>query len=168
MLNGFVRMEADETFPIRNFFGKVSCPHLRCRLACRTAEGGALNIIFGKVGAMSPPPKAPNAGPRRSREHLTPAEIDRLIAAAQRLGRHGHRDATMILLAYRHGLRVRNWSACGANSWICGRGCCMSAAARTGCPAPIPCADRNSGPYERCCGITRKTPMSSSPSVVRR
>jgi len=54
---------------------------------------------------MSPPPKIPNAD-RRSREHLTPAEIDRLMAAAQRLGRHGHRDATMILLAYRHGLRV--------------------------------------------------------------
>ena len=29
-----------------------------------------------------------------------------LIAAARRLGRHGHRDATMLLLAYRHGLRV--------------------------------------------------------------
>jgi integrase len=41
-----------------------------------------------------------------SREHLTPSEIDRLIAAARQLGRHGHRDATMILLAYRHGLRV--------------------------------------------------------------
>jgi type 1 fimbriae regulatory protein FimB/type 1 fimbriae regulatory protein FimE len=54
---------------------------------------------------MSPPPKVPNAE-RRSREHLTPAEIDRLIAAARQLGRHGHRDATMILLAYRHGLRV--------------------------------------------------------------
>ena len=54
---------------------------------------------------MPPPPKQPNAA-RRSREHLTPAEIDRLITAAQRLGRHGHRDATMILLAYRHGLRV--------------------------------------------------------------
>jgi integrase len=52
---------------------------------------------------MPPPPKQPNAA-RRSREHLTPAEIDRLITAAQRLGRH--RDATMILLAYRHGLRV--------------------------------------------------------------
>jgi hypothetical protein len=54
---------------------------------------------------MPPPPKVPNAD-RRSREHLTPAEINRLIAAAQQLGRHGQRDATMILLAYRHGLRV--------------------------------------------------------------
>lgn len=54
---------------------------------------------------MAPPRKIPNAD-RRSREHLSPAEIDQLIAAAKRLGRHGHRDATMILLAYRHGLRV--------------------------------------------------------------
>src|SRR6476661_8652881 len=53
---------------------------------------------------MRPPPKQPNAE-RRSREHLTPAEIDRLVAAARQLGRHGHRDATMILIAYRHGLR---------------------------------------------------------------
>jgi type 1 fimbriae regulatory protein FimB len=54
---------------------------------------------------MRPPPKLSNTI-RRSREHLTPAEIDRLIAAARQLGRHGQRDATMILLAYRHGLRV--------------------------------------------------------------
>jgi type 1 fimbriae regulatory protein FimB/type 1 fimbriae regulatory protein FimE len=54
---------------------------------------------------MAPPLKQPNAE-RRSREYLTPAEIDRLMAAARHLGRHGHRDATMILVAYRHGLRV--------------------------------------------------------------
>ena len=54
---------------------------------------------------MGPPRKQSNAQ-RRSREHLTPAEIERLVAAARRLGRHGHRDATMILLAFRHGLRV--------------------------------------------------------------
>ena len=43
---------------------------------------------------------------RRSREYLTQAEVERLMRAAERLGRHGHRDATMLLLAYRHGLRV--------------------------------------------------------------
>ncbi len=52
-----------------------------------------------------PPPRRPNSE-CRDREHLTPTEIDRLVAAAGRIGRHGHRDATIILLAYRHGLRV--------------------------------------------------------------
>jgi type 1 fimbriae regulatory protein FimB/type 1 fimbriae regulatory protein FimE len=37
---------------------------------------------------------------------LTSDEVESLITAARRLGRHGHRDATMILLTYRHGLRV--------------------------------------------------------------
>ena len=42
----------------------------------------------------------------RAREHLTPAEVEKLRKAARSLGRHGDRNATMILLAYRHGLRV--------------------------------------------------------------
>jgi integrase len=42
----------------------------------------------------------------RSREYLTPAEVDRLRKAARRVGRHGLRNDTMILLTYRHGLRV--------------------------------------------------------------
>ena len=41
----------------------------------------------------------------RTREHLTPAEVERLIEAA-RGNRRGHRDATMILIAFRHGLRA--------------------------------------------------------------
>jgi integrase len=41
----------------------------------------------------------------RSREHLLPKEVDRLLEAARKRGRHGNRDATMILLAYRHGMR---------------------------------------------------------------
>ncbi len=53
----------------------------------------------------APPRKRPNAD-ARSREYLTPAEVDRLREAAAKRGRHGHRDATMILLAYRQGLRV--------------------------------------------------------------
>jgi len=43
---------------------------------------------------------------RRPREYLTPAEVEALIGAARKRGRYGHRDATMILIAYRHGLRV--------------------------------------------------------------
>jgi integrase len=42
----------------------------------------------------------------RSREHLTPTEVEKLRKAARSIGRHGDRNATMILLAYRHGLRV--------------------------------------------------------------
>ena len=42
----------------------------------------------------------------RTREYLTPAEVDRMQVAASQEGRHGHRDATLILLAYRHGLRA--------------------------------------------------------------
>ena len=41
----------------------------------------------------------------RTREHLTEAEVEKLIAAAGD-NRHGHRDATMILVAFRHGLRA--------------------------------------------------------------
>jgi integrase len=44
-------------------------------------------------------------GDLRTREYLTEAEVDRLMKAATG-NRHGHRDATMILVAYRHGLRV--------------------------------------------------------------
>src|SRR5262249_8497173 len=41
----------------------------------------------------------------RSREHLTPSEVEKLVEAAK-TNRYGHRDATMLLVAYRHGLRV--------------------------------------------------------------
>lgn len=42
----------------------------------------------------------------RTREYLTPEEVEDLMAAAKSAGRHGHRDSTMILIAFRHGLRV--------------------------------------------------------------
>ena len=42
----------------------------------------------------------------RSRRYLTGKEIERLTDRARKHGRYGHRDATMILVAYRHGLRA--------------------------------------------------------------
>jgi type 1 fimbriae regulatory protein FimE len=56
-------------------------------------------------GKVAPPRRVANRE-RRTREHLTPQEVEKLIRAAGRVGRYGHRDATLILLAYRHGLRV--------------------------------------------------------------
>jgi integrase len=50
------------------------------------------------------PTRLPNAD-LRTREYLTEAEVERLMSAARK-NRWGHRDATMIFFAYRHGLRV--------------------------------------------------------------
>ncbi len=52
------------------------------------------------------PPKKPLNRERRTREYLMPDEVDRLMKAARKVGRHRTRDAAMILLMYRHGLRV--------------------------------------------------------------
>lgn len=54
---------------------------------------------------LKPPIKQSNAL-KRSREYLTPSEVDQLIKAAKKLGRHGHRDGLMIMLSFRHGLRA--------------------------------------------------------------
>jgi type 1 fimbriae regulatory protein FimB/type 1 fimbriae regulatory protein FimE len=50
------------------------------------------------------PKRVPNAD-LRTREYLTETEVERLLTAANG-NRWGHRDATMVLMAYRHGLRV--------------------------------------------------------------
>jgi type 1 fimbriae regulatory protein FimE len=59
----------------------------------------------GTPGSPLPPARQTNAS-RRRREYLTPDEIEKLLQASGKLGRHGARDRTLILLAYRHGLRV--------------------------------------------------------------
>jgi type 1 fimbriae regulatory protein FimB/type 1 fimbriae regulatory protein FimE len=71
---------------------------------------------MGNVVAMVQTPKmgkSKQAPPRRvanlelrSREYLTPTEVEKLIVAAKNTGRHGHRDSTFILLSFRHAMRV--------------------------------------------------------------
>jgi integrase len=48
--------------------------------------------------------RRPNVELRR-REHLTESEVERLMKAAGK-NRWGHRNATMVLVAYRHGLKA--------------------------------------------------------------
>ena len=50
------------------------------------------------------PKRLPNKA-LRTREHLTESEVEKLIGAAK-TNRQDHRDSTMILVAYRHGLRA--------------------------------------------------------------
>jgi len=57
-----------------------------------------------KMGKL--PPRRKTNAELRSREYLTESEIEKLVKAAEKVGRHGHRDATLILIAYRHALRV--------------------------------------------------------------
>ena len=55
--------------------------------------------------SLAPRPKRKPNHELRVREWLEQAEITQIRKAASKVGRHGHRDATMILIAFRHGLR---------------------------------------------------------------
>jgi type 1 fimbriae regulatory protein FimB/type 1 fimbriae regulatory protein FimE len=57
-----------------------------------------------QIGTVRPPRRKSNAE-LRTREFLTESEIERLLKAAK-ANRWGPRDAAMILIAYRHGLRA--------------------------------------------------------------
>ena len=53
-----------------------------------------------------PPIRQPNQA-SRTREYLTPDEVERMITAARRAGgRLAERDALLIMMAYRHGFRA--------------------------------------------------------------
>src|ERR1700719_848775 len=75
--------------------------HSRIFNVKRAKRRGAPSTANGTV----PPARALNAV-RRPREYLTVKEVGKLIEGAQTHRRYGHRDATMILIAYRHGLQA--------------------------------------------------------------
>jgi type 1 fimbriae regulatory protein FimB/type 1 fimbriae regulatory protein FimE len=56
-------------------------------------------------GKVALPRRRPNRE-LRTREYLTPTEVEQLIAAVGAAGRHQGRDRTLLTLMYRHGLRV--------------------------------------------------------------
>src|SRR5262245_12100991 len=75
------------------------------------------NIVENRTGGRSAPTTVNSSV--RTREYLTTAEIERLMATARRSSRYGHRDATMILIGYRHGLRASELCdlQCRRSSW---------------------------------------------------
>ena len=64
-----------------------------------------LKVVTPSAVKRTVTPRRRRNGDLRTREYLTGTEVERLMKAVTG-NRHGHRDATMILVAYRHGLRV--------------------------------------------------------------
>ena len=86
------------------------------------------------------PKRRPNAD-LRTREYLTQAEVERLLKATKG-NRWAHRDATMILVAYRHGFRVSElvdlrWDQVDFNA-----GTLAVRRAKQGTPATHPLSER--------------------------
>ena len=84
----------------------LSEDHMR-KSAARAALGEAAPTIESctvlQFRARGEQTEAANAEPKR--QYLTEREVEMLCDAARKRGRYGQRDATMVLMAYRHGLR---------------------------------------------------------------
>jgi integrase len=93
-------------------------------------------------GTVTPrPPRRRRNAELRAREYLTEAEVNRLIAAAG-FNRHGHRDATIVLIAYRHGLRAAELVGLRWDSVDFGHGRLHVNRAKAGSPAVHPLSGR--------------------------
>lgn len=68
-------------------------------------------ISQSEFSAKSPPPPKPRNLEVRGREYLLYDEVEAMMQAAQKTGRHPLRDRALILLMYRHGLRVSEASS---------------------------------------------------------
>src|SRR5262249_28258649 len=87
------------------------------------------------------PPRRRRNDEVRAREYLTEAEVNRLIAAAGN-NRHAHRDATAVLVAYRHGLPVSEFVGLRWDSIDFGHGRLHVNRAKSGSPSVHPLSGR--------------------------
>jgi integrase len=84
---------------------KTPCSYSHFPWSLETMTKSLLKLVVPTtVNRTVTPRRRPNAE-IRTREYLTEGELDRLLEAARK-NRWGHRDVTMILIAYRHGLRA--------------------------------------------------------------
>jgi type 1 fimbriae regulatory protein FimB/type 1 fimbriae regulatory protein FimE len=100
----FLERDAAHSKKLAHCAEKVHCPHSHHLGDAAMPANTKLKLVTPATEIRTVPTRKPNAA-YRSREHLTEAEVEKLLDAA-RANRHGHRDALMVLVAYRHGLRA--------------------------------------------------------------
>ena len=89
------------TFPLMSINGRVYSRSMGQAIELPKRRSTRRNAVNGKVA----PPRRKTNRESRTREYLTPTEIESLLEAAAS-GRYGQRDRTLLLVMYRHGLRV--------------------------------------------------------------
>jgi integrase len=94
-----VRLTPINSFRKLLILGKVIGVDVNGNNQLSAAIDSGLSVVNRKV----PPKRVPDTRPRK---HLTPSEVDALILAARKSGRHHTRDELAVLLSYRHGLRA--------------------------------------------------------------
>jgi integrase len=91
----------DNVYGYRPVRGAVDCARNVCNLVTRRREG---TLYPDEIEIQEAHSNTVNLTVKR--HYLTEREVERLMDGARKHGRYGHRDATMILVAYRHGLRA--------------------------------------------------------------
>jgi len=81
-------------------YRRKSRPHLKL------VHNADLPKVAPVVVNKNPKLRKPKNEDVRSREYLRPDEVERLIAAAKSVGRYPLRDELLLVMMYRHGLRV--------------------------------------------------------------
>ena len=113
-------------------------------------------------------PNTVNASVTRTRRYLTGREVEKLIEAARKHGRYGHRDATMILIAYRHGLRASELCDLQWHQVELNAGRLHVRGRRTARQVSIRCRATKFAPYDACSGSRRHRRTYSPPSAAAR
>ncbi len=121
------------TVPLWTLCGTVMRSAPRKFRAKTAGRRGRPNTVSGTV-----PPRLVPYSKRLQREYLTVKEVGLLMDTARKRGRYGHRDATMILVAYRHGLRAAELCALRWDQLDLGRGLLHVRRIKNGTPSVHP------------------------------
>ena len=133
-------------------------------------RGRAPRAVNGSVEPDKgvPAQHRPKNAELRAREYLTPDEVARLIKGARDgRGRYAHRDATLILIAFRHGLRAAEVADLEWSQVELGRSASLHVRRlKNGKPRCTRSGATRSGPCASSAGNSRTRPSCSRPSAA--